>query len=86
VGRTSVEAVSEAMEAVGEDLMALSKAVVGEDPVVLGEAAVAEADAKERAVDLVGSRRGGRRGDGSAGMEVVEERARGWRGNDSSHD
>jgi hypothetical protein len=80
VGRTSVEAVSEAMEAVGEDLTALSKAVVGEDPVV------AEADAKERAVDLVGSRRGGRRGDGSAGMEVVEERARGWRGNDSSHD
>jgi hypothetical protein len=75
-----VEAVSEAMEAVGEDLTALSKVVVGEDPVV------AEADTKERAVDLVGSRRGGRRGDGSAGMEVVEERARGWRGNDSSHD
>jgi hypothetical protein len=36
VGRTSVEAV-------GEDLAALSEAVVGEDPAVLGEAVVVEA-------------------------------------------
>jgi hypothetical protein len=35
VGRTSVEAVGEVVEAVDEDLVALSEAVVDEDPTVL---------------------------------------------------
>jgi hypothetical protein len=43
VGKTSVKAVCEAVEAVGEDSAALGEAVVGEDPAALSEAAVVEA-------------------------------------------
>jgi hypothetical protein len=43
VGRTSVEAIGEAVEAVDEDLAVLGEVVVGEDPAALGEAAVAKA-------------------------------------------
>jgi hypothetical protein len=42
VGRTSVEAAGEVVEAIGEDLAALGEAMVGEDPVALSEAAVME--------------------------------------------
>jgi hypothetical protein len=42
VGRTSVEAVGEAVEAVSKDLAALGK-------IVVGEAAVTRVDVKERA-------------------------------------
>jgi hypothetical protein len=49
VGRTSVEAVGEAVDAINEHLVALGEAVVGEDLAALDEAAVAEADAEERA-------------------------------------
>jgi hypothetical protein len=55
-------------QGVGEDLVALDEAVVGKDPALLGEG--------------WSRRHGGRHG--GAGMEAVEERAHGWRGNDSS--
>jgi hypothetical protein len=43
VGTTSVAAVGEVVEVVGEDLEVLREAVVNEDPAVLGKAAVTEA-------------------------------------------
>jgi hypothetical protein len=42
VGRTSVEAIGEAVEAVDEDLAVLGEVVVGEDPAALGEVAIAK--------------------------------------------
>jgi hypothetical protein len=48
VGRTSVEAVSEEVEAVGKDPAAFGKSVVSKESVVLGEAVVMEARRQTR--------------------------------------
>jgi hypothetical protein len=107
VGRTSVEVIDEAVEAVGEDLAALGKAMFSEVTIpevwsghawhsMRRQSRRSERVRREPGGGGLGGNRGGcqrgvgggddsgRRGDGGACMEAIEERVRRWQGNDSS--
>jgi hypothetical protein len=99
VGRASVEAVSKAVKVVGEDLAALGGAVVtevwrrtrrsrrmwhGPSGGWRGTSGGPSRWSGRQSEGVYGGPNSGQRGDGGAGVEVVEDRAHRWRGNDRS--
>jgi hypothetical protein len=99
VGRASVEAVSKAVKVVSEDLAALGEAVVtevwrqtrrsrrmwhGPSGGWRGTSGGPSRWSGRQSKGISCGPNGGQRGNDSASMEAVEDRAHGWRGNDSS--